>query len=266
MGEPMVRRRLSFLALLGCAACSLVVSLDDLRGSPGDGGSDGATSDASVDVVVHEGGPGCAAMTPTPTYCEDFDEPDAKKPTDIGTPNVAGGGAIAIDGLDFFSAPRSFSANVTVATSGSNLANIELNLTKSPPSVIEIAFEIELDSTSTTASCCSVYQSSGTNVTFVVSPTGVWIQEAYATNPNFVDHPPHTVDWTAGWVKLDLKLMQTPPSDVITINGTVVETQALDARFMWGGAMDFVLGLTYVPANSGTISMRMDNVAAWVTP
>jgi hypothetical protein len=242
-------RRLSVLALLGCAACSLLVSLDDLGGAPTtDGGADvlvgGDASDASV---IHEGGPGCDAMSPTPTFCEDFDEPDAKQPTDIGIPNATGSGVIAIDGVDFFSAPRSFFGTVPLSASGNNLANIELNVTKSTPSAVEIAFEIELDSASTTASCCSVYQSSGTNVTFV-------------------DHAPHTVDWSAGWLKLDLKLVQSPPSETIMINGAEVETQALDSRFTWGGAMDFVLGLTYVPANSSAISMRIDNLAVWVTP
>ncbi|HEX4515800.1 MAG TPA: hypothetical protein VH054_19765 [Polyangiaceae bacterium] len=262
-------RRLSVLALLGCAACSLLVSLDDLGGAPTtDGGADvlvgGDASDASV---IHEGGPGCDAMSPTPTFCEDFDEPDAKQPTDIGIPNATGSGVIAIDGVDFFSAPRSFFGTVPLSASGNNLANIELNVTKSTPSAVEIAFEIELDSASTTASCCSVYQSSGTNVTFVVSPTGVWLQEgAFSGAPMYVDHAPHTVDWSAGWLKLDLKLVQSPPSETIMINGAEVETQALDSRFTWGGAMDFVLGLTYVPANSSAISMRIDNLAVWVTP
>jgi hypothetical protein len=223
-------------------------------------------TDAGQDAP-HESSPGCDAISPTPTICEDFDEPDAKTVSQLGTPNVNLGDTIAIDGVDYWSAPRSFYAAVPLSSS-QGLANVTLSLASAPPASAEAQLELLVDDPGTTASSLSFFYPSAQSITFVVTPTGGWIQEgAFSNAPVYVNHAPVTIDWSSGWVKLDMKVVQSPtPTETLTVNGKIIETQALDSRFAFTGALQYVIGFTYVPPNAGPISIRVDNLAFWVTP
>ena len=263
------------------AACSALTNLDGLNGSSDAGGdvnsdvapdqnvadasTDGDASDAK-DAFVHESGPGCDAISPTPTICEDFDEPDAKTVSDLGTPNVNPGDQITIDGVDFFSAPRSFVASVPLS-SQQGLANITMPLVQSPPATAEAQFEALVVDPGTTASSFSFFQPNAMSVTLVTTPTGGWIQEGpFSSGQMYNNHPPVSIDWSSGWVKLDLKIVQSPPSETFMVNGKVLETQALDSRFVFTGPLQCTIGFTYVPPNAGPITFRVDNLAFWITP
>jgi hypothetical protein len=280
MASHTIGRLLPLGALAVLAACALVVPLDDLGPPGGDGGSDSqgfdavdAPADAAADVAdgdagtVHESGLGCDAISPTPTFCEDFDEPDAKSPPDIGAPNTAGSGTVAIDGNDFFSWPRSYLSNVPFSSASNSAANVVMTVASTPPSSAEVQLELLVDTTGTTASGFAFYQPNATNLTLVVGVGSVQLQEGpFTSGTTYNNHVPHTVDWTAGWVKLDLKIVQQPPSETLSVNGVVLESQALDSRFTFSGPMTFALGFTYVPQSSAAISARADNVAIWSTP
>jgi hypothetical protein len=264
---------LACCALLG--ACSFITNLDDLSS---EGGVDATpdnmlldvavdVTDASVDVgkdVAHEAFPGCDAITPTPTICEDFDEPDAKTVTQLGQAYVNTGDTLMIDGVDYWSAPRSLYASVPLSTS-QGLANLTMQIASSTPATAEAQLEILVDDQGTTASSIAFFQPNAPAITFVITPTGGWIQEG-AFGMQYNNHAPVTIDWSSGWVKLDMKLVQSPPSETLTVNGKVLETQALDSRFTFSGPLQYVLGFTYVPPNAGPISERVDNVAFWITP
>lgn len=264
--------RLWPLACCALAACSFLTNLDEL--GPGtDSSADLQTFDAieldGADAgkdAPHEAFPGCDAISPTPTICEDFDEPDAKTVNDIGQPYVNLGDTIAIDGVDYWSAPRSFYAAVPLSTS-QGLANVTMTLAQTPPATAEAQLEVLVDDPSTTASSIGFFQTNATSVTFVVTPTGGWIQEGpFSSGQMYNNHTPVTIDWSSGWVKLDMKLVQSPPSETLMANGKVIETQTLDSRFTFGGGLQYVVGFTYVPPNAGPISERVDNIAFWITP
>jgi hypothetical protein len=148
------------LALFGC---SLIVSTSDLStdaedlGPDAEGdridtipdgggadGSDGASSDAPV--TVDAASRFCAQQTPTPTFCEDFDD-DADFARWKPKPENVDGGAIGLDTMLFESGPRSLRAALPVV--GGNLERVLVGpvLAASPTVHVEASINVSAGST-----------------------------------------------------------------------------------------------------------------------
>jgi len=117
------------------AACSLVVTLDDLRSDAGtsDAASDGASDAASGD------GSWCSRNAPDANFCEDFDEHAVTPSQSLGS------SAYAQEDAHATSAPLAARTSLFVDAGGKTLVWLATDSNSSNPATYTVAFDLFLE-------------------------------------------------------------------------------------------------------------------------
>jgi len=219
-------------------AC-LFPSLDGLGGADaGDAAEDG--------VTAPDGGRFCASLTPAPAFCEDFDEPDGAPDLSkwLGY-SVNGGASLSVDDTFALSSPRSLLAVAPALSSSSAEAAVFPAAGPTPTARAELVFDVDLVPGNSDATLCSLVSPSATTVYLIVGPGGIHVGEG-PYDGAYPYHPTHAVDWSAGWVHVDLTLNRTATGATtsLAVNAAALETNyACDSRFEFGPEQ---VGLGYI--------------------
>jgi hypothetical protein len=255
-----VRRYLIVIALgSGC----LFPSLDGLTG--------GAAPDASMDVAIKDGPPSgdagrfCDGVSPTPAFCEDFDQPTPPDVTAWTGFTQTGGGKLSVDATYALSSPRSLLTEAPAISSGSGEAAAFPSLGPAPSSSAKLSFDVSLTPGDNSVAVAG-FVSNATNVYVVVGPSGIHLGEgAYSAAPMYPSHPTYPVTWAKGWTHIDVTLKRagSAATTSLSVDGTVLETDfACDSRFTWG-ALQVGLGYFYIGSPSAARQAHLDNIVAY---
>ncbi len=277
------------LVVVCAAACGAWIGCFDFgsvsNGTPtNDSGTDTSTSGDGGGASEAAAGSFCASVTPTPTFCNDFDESNAQGAWDqifvdpgcavtidttmpfagagsmlAQTPTADAGVALEADGIKQFTAFQDKAIKISVS--------FEMNVLAFDPSGTGqiIAFEIIFKNSPQT------YNQIVMNLNSLGAGAGVTAQIAEnATGPDggasgynsypFNAHPP-----TNTWTKVDVDLVIPSPnaatSNVIsvTVDGTPQITQQALGLPLQGGSPYAHLGIGYVHVPAGPWKVEYDN-------
>jgi hypothetical protein len=272
------------VALAACVGC---FNFGSVSGGTADGGPDsgnvpeggGGEGGGGVDG----GGSFCASLSPTPTFCDDFDE--ATSPTGWDQ-IIQNNGAVTVDSLLAFSKPGSMLAETSAAVGGQQTeadvlkqfaslqgkaiqisASFEMNVqTWDPSSSGQIlAFEIIFKNSSSTFNQIVLnlnsLGASGVSAQIAENAQGADGGEAGYNSYPLSTHPP-----TKTWTKVEVDLVIASPtsaaSNVITVKldgATQLSQQALQVPLQ-GGSPWVHMGIGYVATPAGAWAVRFDDL------
>lgn len=249
--------------LTGSGSTGADASVDGPKEASTDGGSD-VTSDVPA-------GRYCATLSPTPSFCDDFDDTGLITPKWDGVSTNAGA-TIARDSADSVSAPSSLLA-VSPPGNGTSSA-YAYHASVSPKSKVRVAFDIKIDARDTQSGYAEIdyIRFEGAGFQFasylrVNTPSKYETQlavEAYLPDGGI---PVHDLTVTGGrfdqWtrVAITFDLASNPHLASVSINGVQVASQALEANMYGPGPVTVRPGIGFVgsPAASSW-KIRQDNL------
>jgi hypothetical protein len=292
-----VRIASALAAAAACVAASGCFDFGSVSGGPpadaGPGSSEGPTdAQSALDASGDAGAQGfCAAITPKPTLCDDFDDYETSTLTNWDQTFTANGTA-GLDSLAPFSKPYAFTAQTSLAAKG---VQAEADVIKGFPMLarrplaITVAFEMNIDQwdTSPTGQIVAfevIFKNSSSQFNQIVlnlnalGVGGVSAQIAenaagqdggaagYNSYP-FQDHPV-----TKKWTKVEMTLNVPNPTGAqantftVKLDGvTQIDAQPFQVPLQ-GGPPYIHLGIGYVGTPSAPWVMHYDNFVATVTP
>jgi len=259
----------------GAVQCSLLPSLDGLVGGQGlPDASDEVPRDVSPADAPAESGDGgrwCASLSPTPMFCDDFDDQGPfTRWTDL---YVRSGGTVGRDGTAFRSAPNALLALSPASVDpSSSLVYLSTTATKSK---VRIAYDMRIDARDpktgyaeinyinfdTPGLAFAVYLrvfDSASSVTRITS-------EVYLPDGGIPAHDvalagmPRFDVWTRVGVEVDVA--STPRTLTVTIDGIVAALQTLEPGLYAPGPVSARVGIGYTGyPTTGDWRIRYDNV------
>ena len=255
---------MKWLALVALSGCGLFPSLSDLSGADAGGPID-ASKDAAADATTTRF---CDGVSPTPQYCEDFDEVTAPNLFALESLTVDNGASYALDTTDVGSAPRSLLVTVPAVSDGTALHAAYYPTIGNAPHLATLSFDAKVDPGDTNVVSAGFVMNKGTSLLLVVGPGGVMFQEGgYASAPTYPQHPRYPVDWTKGWLHFDMKLSRDASGlalSSLSIDGKVLETDFVcDSRFVFANNLQIAVGYVYDGGPAAGRTMRIDNIVAY---
>ena len=269
----------SVLAIaFGVAACSLTTSLDGYSGAvpPSEAGNDAAdaTTDADADADAgggKDGGRFCASLTPSPTFCDDFDEEGPFTPW-VET-RVNAGSTITRDHGAFRSAPSS----LLTVSQGSAMGGGAAFLRLTSPSAVRrarFAYDLRVDARDPQTGYAEVsylrFGGADKVYAFYVrlfhdpARTTAFTAEAYLPDGGIPQHnvnlagDPKFTDWTRIVVDVDLR---TAPHVTVTVDGALAGETTLEPSLYPPSVATVEPGVGYAGSPAGAWKLRYDNVA-----
>lgn len=262
------------VALGVCAArCSLLPELDGLSGGtsvPSDASFD-APKEAASDAGADAGGRFCASLSPTPGFCDDFDDPGPFVPK-WDAIDTRAGASVVRDGTDFRSSPSSF-LGISPPANGPSSAALN-HLSGSAKGKVRFAYDVKVDARDSKGAYAETdYISfSGTGFEFATYfrlnfDPGITTQlaaEAYLADGGI---PAHNVSipgarfdkWTHVVITIDV--VSNPHVLGVSIDGAPPITQVLESNMYGPGPVRVSPGIGYTASPStGDWRIRYDNV------
>jgi hypothetical protein len=290
VGSAAVRRGFVWLVLSACAGYA--GCFDTAALMSGNGSSD-AGSHGGGDAGQSGGGttPFCQSLSPSATFCDDFDEEDGGTFLKWDKVGVDPQGSVSLDGNLFFSSADSMVAQTGALASGvSSEADLlkEFQQYAQEPISITMTFEMNVQAWDTSTSG----QIIAAEVIFVNSPTQYnqivlnlnsigagGVSGQIAENAELEDggtpynnYPlqshPGTKTWTPVEIDLSVHDFSGSMSNVVTVKlgqQTVLDTQALGIPLQ-GGVPWIHLGIGYVGASTTPWIVNYDNFAVTIGP
>jgi hypothetical protein len=264
-------------------ACSLTTSLDGLTGgassdagNAGDAGAadapalDASTRDSSADGAS-EGGRYCATVSPTPGFCDDFDD---EGPFSRWTTSVIGaGGSVVRDRAAARSNPNSL-----LTTSAASTVSIPAYLRRTSPSSVHrvrVAYDMRVEARDPQTAYAEVGYirfGAGTRIhAFYIrlfASTSEFSSEAYLSDGGI---PVKNVglgnplsSWTRVAVDYDLR---AAPHVSVTLDGVLAGDTPLDPSLFTPAVADVDIGVGYSghPSSAGW-QLRYDDVTVDFEP
>ena len=223
-----------------------------------DGGEDAALRDAGRDARVPP--TFCATVMPTPTFCADFDEPDASAGSGWNVLTSTGDASLALSTTTVISAPRS----LETASPHGGTGSVSLNFSR--VSSISVDFEVQYAAIPSAGDISAILLTGptypGQDIYFFVSSDGSYFQE-YGDDYSPMMGAPSEGAWH------HVSISVTTASGVSTINAGVDGTaywtnHQLDQPWPMATTVTLKLGLPDTYQVTAPAQLFIDNVVVRV--
>ena len=287
------------LASLGVAACDAIVGIPDgrhLAGSDaasdaGEGAAESGGLEASMDAAA-EGSPDaareasadagseasadashrwCAAVTPKPLFCDDFDEGGGLSA--VWTKQSPMAGYVAIDAVHAESSPASLHVNIDPGGNTGAQVGYAATTFAATPSRIEVAFALWPDSLvpDDGANFVATLQVGQNTLTLYINPAKTaWQEHVEQVDGGFSFPPDHAIGGglsVTSWTDVDavIDFSQRPARLTVTYGGAQVLATSLDPAWI-AAPWSLTLGPIFLNNTLDARSFHYDDVVVWTRP